>query len=134
MDLENKIDLETVGSSDLLDAYYKLKEIRADISKQDKELKAKQERIENELSNRCIERGEDGLTVGNVRVTRYIKRTAIVDDSNMFLKWALANERQDMLSVKAAASPLKEFQAKNDGNLPDGMVFLEEYKLSITKK
>lgn len=131
--MSEKISLEQIPLDQLTEAYYTIKERRAELSKEDKELKAKQDRIENEFNNRCLAAGLDKMGTNGVNITRYVQRTIKVSDAQAFLAWAQANDRMDLVKVSQNSDPVKEYATKHDGALPEGVGYLEQYKISVTK-
>lgn len=125
--------IKQISNEQLVEMFYVVKNARSDLAKQDKELKAKQERIEMELGNRCIEMGVDSYKAGGASVTRYVQRTIIVQNQQDFLKWAQENGRMDLVKIDRNSSPMKEYASQNEGELPEGVGYLDKYLVSITK-
>nr|DAL10807.1 MAG TPA_asm: hypothetical protein [Caudoviricetes sp.] len=130
---EQKIDLHTMPIEQIVQLYFHVKGIRSDLAKQDKELKEKQDKLEVALGDRCLEMGVDSFKAGGASITRSLSRRPAVADGQAFLKWATENDRMDLVQVKHYTDPIKEYLSKNNGELPDGMMFIENYSVSVRK-
>ena len=133
IDQNGKLDLATTPVELLVELYFQVKTIRSDLAKQDKELKEKQDKLEISLGDRCLEMGVDSFKAGGASITRSLTQTPTVADGTAFLKWAEANDRMDLVQVKHYSTPIKEYLSINGGALPEGMMFVDKYSVSIRK-
>lgn len=133
IDQNGKLDLATTSVELLVELYFQVKAIRSDLAKQDKELKEKQDKLEIALGDRCLEMGVDSFKAGGASITRSLTQTPTVADGTAFLKWAEANDRMDLVQVKHYSTPIKEYLSMNGGALPEGMMFVDKYSVSIRK-
>lgn len=133
IDQNGKLDLATTSVELLVELYFQVKAIRLDLAKQDKELKEKQDKLEIALGDRCLEMGVDSFKAGGASITRSLTQTPTVADGTAFLKWAEANDRMDLVQVKHYSTPIKEYLSLNGGELPNGMMFVDKYSVSIRK-
>lgn len=133
IDQNGKLDLATTSVELLVELYFQVKAIRSDLAKQDKELKEKQDKLEIALGDRCLEMGVDSFKAGGASITRSLTQTPTVADGTAFLKWAEANDRMDLVQVKHYSTPIKEYLSLNGGELPNGMMFVDKYSVSIRK-
>ena len=133
IDQNGKLDLATTSVELLVELYFQVKAIRSDLAKQDKELKEKQDKLEIALGDRCLEMGVDSFKAGGASITRSLTQTPTVADGTAFLKWAEANDRMDLVQVKHYSTPIKEYLSLNGGKLPNGMMFVDKYSVSIRK-
>lgn len=133
IDQNGKLDLATTSVELLVELYFQVKAIRSDLAKQDKELKEKQDKLEIALGDRCLEIGVDSFKAGGASITRSLTQTPTVADGTAFLKWAEANDRMDLVQVKHYSTPIKEYLSLNGGELPNGMMFVDKYSVSIRK-
>lgn len=133
IDQNGKLDLATTSVELLVELYFQVKAIRSDLAKQDKELKEKQDKLEIALGDRCLEMGVDSFKAGGASITRSLTQTPTVADGAEFLKWAEANDRMDLVQVKHYSTPIKEYLSLNGGELPNGMMFVDKYSVSIRK-
>ena len=133
IDQNGKLDLTTASVELLVELYFQVKAIRSDLSKQDKELKEKQDKLEVALGDRCLEMGVDSFKAGGASITRSLTQRPAVADGQAFLKWATENDRMDLVQVKHYSDPIKEYISKNKGALPDGMMYIENYSVSVRK-
>lgn len=133
IDQNGKLDLATTSVELLVELYFQVKAIRSDLAKQDKELKEKQDKLEIALGDRCLEMGVDSFKAGGASITRSLTKTPTVADGTAFLKWAEANDRMDLVQVKHYSTPIKEYLSLNGGELPNGMMFVDKYSVSIRK-
>lgn len=133
IDQNGKLDLVTTPVELLVELYFQVKAIRSDLAKQDKELKEKQDKLEIALGDRCLEMGVDSFKAGGASITRSLTQTPTVADGTAFLKWAEANDRMDLVQVKHYSTPIKEYLSLNGGELPNGMMFVDKYSVSIRK-
>ena len=133
IDQNGKLDLATASVELLVNLYFQVKSIRSDLAKQDKELKEKQDKLEIALGDRCLEMGVDSFKAGGASITRSLTQTPTVADGTAFLKWAEANDRMDLVQVKHYSTPIKEYLSINGGALPEGMMFVDKYSVSIRK-
>lgn len=133
IDQNGKLDLSTTSVELLVELYFQVKAIRSDLAKQDKELKEKQDKLEIALGDRCLEMGVDSFKAGGASITRSLTQTPTVADGTAFLKWAEANDRMDLVQVKHYSTPIKEYLSLNGGALPNGMMFVDKYSVSIRK-
>nr|DAP70090.1 MAG TPA: hypothetical protein [Caudoviricetes sp.] len=133
IDQNGKLDLATTSVELLVELYFQVKAIRSDLAKQDKDLKEKQDKLEIALGDRCLEMGVDSFKAGGASITRSLTQTPTVADGTAFLKWAEANDRMDLVQVKHYSTPIKEYLSLNGGELPNGMMFVDKYSVSIRK-
>lgn len=133
IDQNGKLDLASMPVEKLVEIYFHVKAIRSDLAKQDKELKEKQDKLEIALGDRCLEMGVDSYKAGGASITRSLTQTPAVADGTAFLKWAEANDRMDLVQVKHYSTPIKEYISINGGELPEGMMFVEKYSVSVRK-
>ena len=133
IDQNGKLDLATTSVELLVELYFQVKAIRSELAKQDKELKEKQDKLEIALGDRCLEMGVDSFKAGGASITRSLTQTPTVADGTAFLKWAEANDRMDLVQVKHYSTPIKEYISLNGGELPEGMMFVDKYSVSIRK-
>ena len=133
IDQNSKLDLSTTSVELLVELYFQVKAIRSDLAKQDKELKEKQDKLEVALGDRCLEMGVDSFKAGGASITRSLTRRPAVADGQAFLKWAEENDRMDLVQVKHFSDPIKEYISKNKGELPEGMMYIENYSVSVRK-
>lgn len=133
IDQNGKLDLATTSVELLVELYFQVKAIRSELAKQDKELKEKQDKLEIALGDRCLEMGVDSFKAGGASITRSLTQTPTVADGTAFLKWAEANDRMDLVQVKHYSTPIKEYISLNGGELPDGMMFVDKYSVSVRK-
>lgn len=133
IDQNGKLDLATTSVELLVELYFQVKAIRSDLAKQDKELKEKQDKLEIALGDRCLEMGVDSFKAGGASITRSLTQTPTVADGTAFLKWAEANDRMDLVQVKHYSTPIKEYLSLNGCELPNGMMFVDKYSVSIRK-
>ena len=133
IDQNGKLNLATTPVELLVELYFQVKAIRSDLAKQDKELKEKQDKLEIALGDRCLEMGVDSFKAGGASITRSLTQTPTVADGTAFLKWAEANDRMDLVQVKHYSTPIKEYLSLNGGELPNGMMFVDKYSVSIRK-
>lgn len=133
IDQNGKLDLATTSVELLVELYFQVKAVRSDLAKQDKELKEKQDKLEIALGDRCLEMGVDSFKAGGASITRSLTQTPTVADGTAFLKWAEANDRMDLVQVKHYSTPIKEYLSLNGGELPNGMMFVDKYSVSIRK-
>lgn len=133
IDQNGKLDLATTSVELLVELYFQVKAIRSDLAKQDKELKEKQDKLEIALGDRCLEMGVDSFKAGGASITRSLTQTPTVADGTAFLKWAEANDRMDLVQVKHYSTPIKEYLSLNGGELPNGMMFVDKYSVSVRK-
>ena len=89
--------------------------------------------MEIALGDRCLEMGVDSFKAGGASITRSLTQTPTVADGTAFLKWAEANDRMDLVQVKHYSTPIKEYLSLNGGELPNGMMFVDKYSVSIRK-
>ena len=125
IDQNGKLDLATTSVELLVELYFQVKAIRSDLAKQDK--------LEIALGDRCLEMGVDSFKAGGASITRSLTQTPTVADGTAFLKWAEANDRMDLVQVKHYSTPIKEYLSLNGGELPNGMMFVDKYSVSIRK-
>ena len=133
IDQNGKLDLSSMPVEKLVEIYFHVKAIRSDLAKQDKELKEKQDKLEIALGDRCLEMGVDSYKAGGASITRSLTQPPTVADGTAFLKWAEANDRMDLVQVKHYSTPIKEYISINGGELPEGMMFVEKYLVSVRK-
>ena len=130
---DGKLDLCKIPVDQLVELYFQVKGLRADLAKQDKEFKEKQEKLETVLGDRCLEMNVDSYKAGGASITRSITQQPTVAEGEQFLKWAQENNRMDLVQIKHYATPIKEYLDKNKNQLPDGMMFVEKYTVSIRR-
>jgi AAA15 family ATPase/GTPase len=118
----------------LVKVYLKIREKRAELSKQDSELEEQQEIIEAELLNICKETGADGLRTQFGTVSRSVKKRFWTSDWSSFYDFVKEHNALELLEKRVAQSNMATFIEENPDLVPPGLQVDSRYTAVIRRK
>jgi hypothetical protein len=118
----------------LVKIYLKIREKRAELSKQDSELEEQQEIIEAELLSICKETGADGLRTEFGTVSRSVKKRFWTSDWSSFYDFVKEHNALELLEKRVAQSNMATFIEENPDLVPPGLQVDSRYTAVIRRK
>jgi hypothetical protein len=118
----------------LVKIYLKIREKRAELSKQDSELEEQQGVIEAELLNICKETGADGLRTEFGTVTRSVKKRFWTSDWSSFYDFVKEHNAIELLEKRVAQANMATFLEENPDAVPPGLQVDSRYTAVIRRK
>lgn len=146
-----KVEVETLGITEVMQKYREIEARRKQLSEQVDFAKALEDALEQRMANYLIETQQESAGTPFGVAKRVLKETYYVEDKVAFRNWAIANEREELMSISVTQKAIKDFvetQAREyrervaegeqlppfEVQLPTGLNTKQEFKISITKK
>jgi hypothetical protein len=126
--------MSDTSANKLVKIYLKIRDKRAELSKQDSELEEQQELIESELLNICKETGADGLRTEFGTVTRSVKKRYWTSDWSSFYDFVKEHNALELLEKRVAQSNMATFIEENPDAVPPGLQVDSRYTAVIRRK
>jgi len=118
----------------LVKIYLKIRDKRAELSKEDSALEEQQNIIEAELLNICKETGADGLRTEFGTVTRSVKKRFWTSDWSSFYDFVKEHNAIELLEKRVAQSNMATFIEENPDAIPPGLQVDSRYTAVIRRK
>jgi len=118
----------------LVKIYLKIRDKRAELSKQDSELEEQQDVIEAELLSICKETGADGLRTEFGTVTRSVKKRFWTSDWSSFYDFVKEHDAIELLEKRVAQANMATFLEENPDAVPPGLQVDSRYTAVIRRK
>ena len=118
----------------LVKIYLKIRDKRAELSKQDSELEEQQSIIEAELLSICKETGADGLRTEFGTVTRAVKKRFWTSDWSSFYDFVKEHNAIELLEKRVAQANMATFLEENPDAVPPGLQVDSRYTATIRRK
>lgn len=146
-----KAKAETLSITDLMSKYRDIEARRKQLSEKVEFAKALEEVLEQCMADYLITTKQESAGTPSGVVKRVLKETYYVEDKVAFRDWAIANQREELMSISVTQKAVKDFidtqaieyrEREADGEqlppfqvqLPTGLNTKQEYKISITKQ
>jgi len=126
--------MSDTSANKLVKIYLKIRDKRAELSKQDSELEEQQNVIEAELLNICKETGADGLRTEFGTVTRSVKKRFWTSDWSSFYDFVKEHNAIELLEKRVAQSNMATFIEENPDAVPPGLQVDSRYTAVIRRK
>lgn len=126
--------MSDTSANKLVKIYLKIRDKRAELSKQDSELEEQQELIESELLSICKETGADGLRTEFGTVTRSVKKRYWTSDWSSFYDFVKEHNALELLEKRVAQSNMATFIEENPDAVPPGLQVDSRYTAVIRRK
>lgn len=126
--------MSDVTANKLVKIYLKIRDKRAELSKQDGELEEQQNIIEAELLAICKETGADGLRTEFGTVTRSVKKRFWTSDWSSFYDFVKEHNAIELLEKRVAQSNMATFIEDNPDAVPPGLQVDSRYTAVIRRK
>jgi hypothetical protein len=126
--------MSEVTANRLVKIYLKIREKRAELSKQDSELEEQQDVIEMELLNICKETGADGLRTEFGTVSRSVKKRFWTSDWSSFYDFVKEHNALELLEKRVAQSNMATFIEENPDLVPPGLQVDSRYTAVVRRK
>jgi len=118
----------------LVKIYLKIRDKRAELSKEDSALEEQQNIIEAELLNICKETGADGLRTEFGTVTRSVKKRFWTSDWSSFYDFVKEHNAIELLEKRVAQANMATFLEENPDAVPPGLQVDSRYTAVIRRK
>jgi len=118
----------------LVKVYIKIRDKRAELSKEDSALEEQQNVIEAELLNICKETGADGLRTEFGTVTRSVKKRFWTSDWSSFYDFVKEHDAIELLEKRVAQANMALFLEENPDAVPPGLQVDSRYTAVIRRK
>ena len=126
--------MSDITANKLVKIYLKIRDKRAELSKQDGELEEQQNIIETELLAICKETGADGLRTEFGTVTRSVKKRFWTSDWSSFYDFVKEHNAIELLEKRVAQSNMATFIEDNPDAVPQGLQVDSRYTAVIRRK
>ena len=126
--------MSDITANKLVKIYLKIRDKRAELSKQDGELEEQQNIIETELLAICKETGADGLRTEFGTVTRSVKKRFWTSDWSSFYDFVKEHNAIELLEKRVAQSNMATFIEENPDAIPPGLQVDSRYTAVIRRK
>ena len=126
--------MSEASANKLVKIYLKIRDKRAELSKQDSELEEQQEIIETELLSICKETGADGLRTEFGTVSRSVKKRFWTSDWSSFYDFVKEHNALELLEKRVAQSNMATFIEENPDLVPPGLQVDSRYTAVIRRK
>ena len=118
----------------LVKVYIKIRDKRAELSKEDSALEEQQNVIEAELLNICKETGADGLRTEFGTVTRSVKKRFWTSDWSSFYDFVKEHDAIELLEKRVAQANMALFLEENPDAVHPGLQVDSRYTAVIRRK
>lgn len=118
----------------LVKIYLKIRDKRAELSKEDSALEEQQNIIEAELLSICKETGADGLRTEFGTVTRSVKKRFWTSDWSSFYDFVKEHDAIELLEKRVAQANMATFLEENPDAVPPGLQVDSRYTAVIRRK
>lgn len=125
---------DSITADKLVKAYIKIRDKRAELSKQDNELEAQQEMIQQELLNICKETGSDGLRTQYGTVSRRIAKKYWTSDWESLYKFIKEHDAFHFLHQRISNLNVDKFLEENPDLHPPGLQADASYTVVVRRK
>ena len=126
--------MSDITANRLVKIYLKIRDKRAELSKQDSELEEQQNIIEAELLAICKETGADGLRTEFGTVSRSVKKRFWTSDWSSFYDFVKEHNALELLEKRVAQSNMATFIEENPDAVPPGLQVDSRYTAVIRRK
>lgn len=126
--------MSDITANRLVKIYLKIRDKRAELSKQDSELEEQQDVIEAELLAICKETGADGLRTEFGTVSRSVKKRFWTSDWSSFYDFVKEHNALELLEKRVAQSNMATFIEENPDAVPPGLQVDSRYTAVIRRK
>lgn len=129
--------MSDVTTSKLVEVYIKIRDKRAEITKefetQDAELKRQLNIIQSRLLDACKDADADSIKTGQGTVIRSTKTRYWTSDWQSMYEFIKENDAYDLLEQRLHQTHMKEFLTNNPDKLPAGLNSEREYAISVRR-
>ena len=125
---------DSITADKLVKAYIKIRDKRAELSKQDNELESQQEMIQQELLNICKETGSDGLRTQYGTVSRRIAKKYWTSDWESLYTFIKEHDAFHFLHQRISNLNVDKFLEENPDLHPPGLQADASYTVVVRRK
>ena len=119
---------------ELIKIYLKIREARAKLEEQDKQLKEEMEVISTAMLAICNEANADSIKTQEGTVIRQTKDRFYCSDWDSLKQFILENNAVDLLERRIHQTNFKEFMSEHQADgLPPGLNVMREFAISVRK-
>lgn len=125
---------DNITADKLVKTYIKIRDKRAELSKQDNELEEQQKLIQQELLNICKETGSDGLRTQYGTVSRRISKNYWTSDWESLYKFIKEHDAFHFLHQRISNGNVDKFLEENPDLHPPGLQADASYTVVVRRK
>lgn len=125
---------EKLTADKLVKVYIKIRDKRAELAKQDKELEDQLETIEGELLELCKQTGAESLRTEFGTVSRKINKRYWTSDWHSFYEFLKEHDAVDLLEKRIAQSTMSAFLEENPDKAPPGLQVDQRFTAVVRRK
>lgn len=125
---------DNITADKLVKTYIKIRDKRAELSKQDNELEEQQKLIQQELLNICKETGSDGLRTQFGTVSRRISKNYWTSDWESLYKFIKEHDAFHFLHQRISNGNVDKFLEENPDLHPPGLQADASYTVVVRRK
>jgi hypothetical protein len=126
--------MSDITADKLVKAYIKIRDKRAELSKQDSELEEQQQMIADKLLEICKETGTDGLKTSFGTVTRRISKNYWTSDWDSFYRFIKEHDAFHLLQQRISNVNTQTFLEENPELHPPGLQADASYTVVVRRK
>jgi len=123
----------STGLGVLIDSWYNKREEKKDLERQAKNVGAEMDELKQKIQFRMekaeLQKASGALATVSLSEVQHIS----VADKQAFVKWAVENEKFELLPSSANAAPIRHM-LQEENKLPPGIETYPETRLSLRKK
>ena len=123
-----------ITANQLVKVYIKIRDKRAELTKQIEELEAQQDEIEAKLLDICKETGAESLRTEFGTVSRKLSKRYWTSDWGSFYKFLKEHDATELLEKRIAQSNMSSFLEENPDLLPPGLQVDSRYTAVVRRK
>lgn len=121
----------------LTSVHLKIRDARSDLKRkfeeEDRKLKIKQERIENEMLRFLQDSNTDSVRTESGTFYRQEEITPTGSDWDAFYRWVRENDAFDALERRIKKTFVKEYMETHEGGIPPGVSVYREYVVRVRR-
>lgn len=126
--------MSDITADKLVKTYIKIRDKRAELSKQDSELEEQQKLIQQELLDICKETGSDGLRTQYGTVSRRISKNYWTSDWESLYKFIKEHDAFHFLHQRISNGNVDKFLEENPDLHPPGLQADASYTVVVRRK
>lgn len=126
-------NMDDINADKLVKIYIKIRDKRAELSKQDTELEEQQSMIQEKLLEICKETGSDGLKTAHGTVSRRLSKRYWTSDWESFYNFIKEHNAFHFLHQRISNGNVDTFLAENPDLHPPGLNAEAEYTVVVRR-
>jgi sugar phosphate isomerase/epimerase len=126
--------MSDMSADKLVKIYIKIRDKRAELSKQDSELEEQLNMIQEKLLEICKETGAESLRTEFGTVTRRISKRYWTSDWDSFYKFMKEHDAFQLLQQRITTANMEQFLEENPDTHPPGLNLDANYAVTVRRK